>query len=219
MGLNGVMASTQNFGTTKTNQTKSKSAESTDSKDIKENKESRETAIKEDAAAVYEKSSDTDNEKKVYKQDTATIAQMKADAEKRTDQLRDLVEKLLLKQGQTFDQSKMYELLREGKVPVDEETAKQAQEDLSEDGYWGVEQTSDRMVSFAMALTGGDPSKVDLMINAVKKGYEQAEAIWGGELPKPCKDTLDATIKKLEKWKNPESTEDTTSGDSQQTEV
>jgi hypothetical protein len=152
-------------------------------------------------AAVYEKSS---NEKKpsVYTKDTVTINKLKADAEKRTSQLRDLVEKLMLKQGQTFDEANMYQLLREGKVPVDSETAKQAQEDISENGYYGVAQTSDRLVSFAMALSGGDPDKADLMIESVKKGFEQATEAWGGELPGICKDTLDATIKKLEDWKN-----------------
>lgn len=202
MGVNGVTASGLTYGSAKTNQTKSKSADNTESKDVKKNGQETEAAIKENAAAVYEKSTDTETGKKIYKQDTATIEQMKADAEKRTKQLRDLVEKLFLKQGQTFDDSQMYELLREGKVPVDEETAKQAQEDISEDGYWGVEQTSDRMVSFAMALTGGDPSKADLMIEAVKKGYEQATGTWGDELPELCQKTLDATIEKLNKWKN-----------------
>lgn len=157
---------------------------------------------KDTEAAVYEKSSSNTSKPSVYTKDDVTINKLKADAEKRTQQLRDLVEKLMLKQGQTFDDANMYQLLREGKVPVDEETAKKASEEISEDGYYGVTQTSDRLVSFAMALSGGDPDKADLMIESVKKGFEQATKAWGGELPGICKDTMDATIKKLEDWKN-----------------
>ena len=40
---------------------------------------------------------------------------------------------------------------------MDEKTRLQAQKDIAEDGYWGVEQTSERLVSFAKALSGGDP--------------------------------------------------------------
>lgn len=153
-------------------------------------------------SAIYEKSSNSSSEtKKVYKQDTATIEQMKAEADKRTQQLRSLVEKMLLKQGQTLEDADMYKLLREGKVPVDAETAAQAKKDVAEDGYWGAEQTSDRFVSFAMALSGGDPSKAELMIDAVKEGFKQATEAWGDDLPDLCKKTLDLTLKKLDDWK------------------
>lgn len=151
-------------------------------------------------AVIYE-ISNSNKEKKVYKQDTATIARLKADADRRTEQLRNLVKKILLKQGETLKDEDMYQLLREGKVPVDIETSNKAKQDISEDGYWGVTQTSDRIVSFAKALTGGDPSKVDEMINAVKKGYEAATKTWGGDLPAISKQTLDAALKKLDDWK------------------
>ncbi|QHQ60395.1 hypothetical protein Ana3638_06085 [Anaerocolumna sedimenticola] len=191
MGLNGITSAASVYGSTKTNQTKSKD---TTGKAVTDSNQ-------ETPSAVYEKSADEGTKKVVYKQDTATISQLKADAEKRTRQLRNLVEKMLLKQGQTFDESTMYQLLREGKVPVDEETAAQAKADIAEDGYWGVNQTSDRLVSFAKALTGGDPDKIDEMIDAVKKGFEQATKTWGGELPDICKQTLDTTMKKLDEWK------------------
>ena len=149
-------------------------------------------------AAVYEKS-DT---KTSYKQDTATIAKMKQDAERRTQQLRSIVEKMMTKQGKTFnDASDMYAFLRSGNYEVDAATKSQAQADIAEDGYWGVEQTSDRLVSFAQALSGGDSKKAEEMIAAVKEGFEQATKAWGDTLPDICQKTLDATIEKLNKWK------------------
>ena len=110
---------------------------------------------------------------------------------------------MLLKQGQTLDKSaNIYSLLREGKIEVDDETREQARRDIAEDGYWGIEQTSERLFSFAKALSGGDPSKADAMIEAVKKGFKMAEKTWGGELPQISKDTVDRTISKLESWRD-----------------
>jgi hypothetical protein len=156
-----------------------------------------------DTAAVYEKSDHSSETKKNYRTDTATVERLKAEAEKRAQSLRDLVEKMLLKQGKTLtDDSDMYKLLREGKVDVDPETSAQAKKDVAEDGYWGVEQTSDRMVSFAKALSGGDTSKANEMIEAVKKGFKQATKAWGDKLPDICQKTLDAAVEKLEKWRD-----------------
>lgn len=162
----------------------------------------------EDVAAVYEKGGD-DVSRKVYTRDNATVEKMMREAERRTEELRSLVEKMLLKQGVAFtDSTDIYALLREGKVQVDPETRAQAQKDIAEDGYWGVKQTSDRLVSFAMALTGGDPSKADTMIEAVKKGFEEATKTWGGNLPGICGDTIKETIRKLEEWRDSGSRED-----------
>ncbi len=155
-----------------------------------------------EAAAVYEKSSEADG-KKVYQRDNGTVQRLMQEAERRSQSLKSLVEKMLLKQGETFhDSTDIYALLREGKVKVDPETRAQAQKDIAEDGYWGVKQTSDRLVSFAMALTGGDPSKADTMIEAVKKGFDEATKAWGGGLPGICNDTMKEAVRKLEEWRD-----------------
>lgn len=152
-------------------------------------------------AVVYEKSNEESS--KVYKRDSTTIAKLKEDAEKRTSQLKSLVEKLLLKQGEKItDSSNLYQLLQEGKVQVDDETRAQAQKDIAEDGYWGVNQTAERIVSFAKALTGSDPSKAEEMISAFQKGFDEATKTWGGTLPDLCQKTYDKVMEDLEAWKN-----------------
>ena len=93
----------------------------------------------------------------------------------------------------------MWRFLASGKFEVDEATKLQAQKDIAEDGYWGVNQTSDRIIDFAKALTGGDPSKIEDMRDAFKKGYEQAEKTWGGKLPEISKQTYDAVMEKFDK--------------------
>ena len=193
MSVNGITNSVQTYETknkTNVNASQSKKSDST-------------SANLDDAAAVYEKGTQTDDDKKIYKPDSVTIEKLKAEADRRTESLRNLVEKMLLKQGQTFtDTTDMYALLREGKLQVDPEVAEQAKKDIADDGYWGVEQTSDRILSFAKALSGGDPSKADELIDAVKKGFSEATNSWGDKLPDICQKTLDATIKKMEAWRD-----------------
>lgn len=164
-------------------------------KDRREVNEVKEEVLQDDTAAVYEK--------KTYQRDQVTIDRLLAETESNARRLRDLVERMLLKQGQTINYATdIYGLIREGKVEVDETTRAQAQKNIAEDGYWGIEQTSERLFSFAKALTGGDPSKADEMIEAVKKGFEQAEKAWGGEFPQISKDTLERTINKMEEWRD-----------------
>ena len=168
----------------------------------------KEETTKQDAAVVYERSAqETDSAKKTYTKevDTELIQKLKADADARLNQLKSLVEKLITKQSSTFSIADMSEevfwnKIREGNFEVDEETRKQAQEDISEDGYWGVKQTSERMLSFAKALTGGDASKAEEMRAAIQKGFEQAEKLWGGELPEISKQTYDAVMKGIDEW-------------------
>ena len=163
---------------------------------------------KTETGVVYEKSSQTDKNTVTKKTDYAMVAKLKADAEQRTSQLRSLVEKMMTKQGTAIaNADSMWSFLAEGNFTVDEETRKQAQADIAEDGYWGVEQTSDRILDFAKALSGNDPEKADLLIDAFKKGFEDATKSWGKDLPDISKRTYDAVLDKFDKWKNGSTTE------------
>lgn len=151
-----------------------------------------------ETGVVYEPSKETKATKK-YKPDTATIQKLKADADARTAQLRSIVEQLMLKQGTAYGQANdIWSFLAKGDYKVDPATKAQAQADIAEDGYWGVEQTSQRIIDFATALTGGDPDKIEDMREAFKKGYAMAEEKWGGELPEISKQTYEAVMKKFD---------------------
>ena len=109
---------------------------------------------------------------------------------------------MISKQATTYgNATDIWSFLKSGNYTVDPETKAQAQKDIAEDGYWGVNQTSDRIVQFATALTGGDPDKLDEMMDAFKKGFKQAEKAWGGELPEISQKTYDAVIEKFNKLK------------------
>ncbi len=168
----------------------------------KKNTEAVDTKLTEGAAAEYEKSKTTEKNQ-TAKYDAATIEKMKAEAEMKTAQLRSLVEKMLLKQGQKFTTlADTFDMIKEGTIEVDDETAKEAQKEVADDGYWGVEQTSERLFSFAKALAGNDPTKADSMLGALQKGFDEATKCWGGELPEICQKTLEATQKKLTDWRD-----------------
>lgn len=156
-----------------------------------------------DVAAVYEPSKESESSKSQsvnYAQNTELVNKLKADAEAHTQQLQNIVQQLMTKQGQTYNTANdIWKFLASGDFTVDAATKEQAEKDIAEDGYWGVEQTSDRIIDFAKALTGGDPSKIEDMREAFKKGYEQAEKTWGGELPEISKKTYDAVMEKFDK--------------------
>ena len=160
-----------------------------------------------DAAAVYEKSDDKALTTDTYKKSdrTALIQQLKADQEKMINNLFDIVMKTIKGQGSTFaiaTQDDMWKFLAEGKFTADPETIEKAKEDISEDGYWGVNKTSDRIVDFAIALSGGDTSKADMLLDAFKKGYKEATGTWGKELPEISSKTYDAVEDKFKQWKD-----------------
>ncbi len=169
------------------------------------------TGTKNEAAAVYEKSSDkqTSANTVTKKPNTALIAKMKADAEQRTAQLKSLVEKMMTKQGEAIGKAdSMWRFLADGKFTVDAATKAQAQADIAEDGYWGVEQTSDRILDFAKALSGNDPDKADELLEAFKKGFKQATGAWGKDLPDISQRTYDAVVEKFDNWKKGNKTEE-----------
>ncbi|MCM1182465.1 MAG: hypothetical protein NC337_03720 [Roseburia sp.] len=150
-----------------------------------------------DTAAVYDKRKLSEDDRKTI------VAQLKADQEKRQAQLTELVSNMMSKQTNTFGQANdIWKFLAKGDFTVDAETKKKAQEAISEDGYWGVKQTSDRIVQFASALAGNDEKALDKMRDAFIKGYKQAEKTWGGKLPDISQRTYDAVLEKLDKLKS-----------------
>lgn len=169
----------------------------------KEAKKETKASEKEEQGAVYEKS--TSEKKATYSinkmsaEDRAAIVeQMKQDQVNRKQQLCDLVNQMLSKQAGT---SKLASLFSpENLKNVSPEAIAQAKEDVSEDGYWGVKQTSQRLFDFASALAGDDVEKMKEMQKAMEKGFKQATKAWGEELPSICKDTIDVANKLFDEY-------------------
>ena len=187
----------------------------TDSAKASDKAESAAVDTKNESGVVYEaSSSDATTATKKYQPNTELINKLKADAEARTSQLQSLVEKLMMGQGNAIGTANdMWSFLRTGKFTVDAATKAQAQADIADDGYWGVEQTSSRILDFAKALSGGDPDKLEEMRSAFEKGFKKAEKTWGGKLPEISQKTYEATMKKFDDWKAESTTATATEGE------
>ncbi len=186
MNVNGITNSTTNYSGYE--QTEKVVKQETKNENVLAN-----TDVKD--GVVYEKSSESITPT-TYKQDPELISRLKADSEARVQQMQDLVNKMLNDQTKTFNiatGTNLKDFFKD--LVVDEATKKQAQEDISEDGYWGVKQTSQRIFDFAKALSGGDPEKMKEMQKAFEKGYSLATDAWGDELPEISKQTKEATQK------------------------
>lgn len=193
MNINGVSSTANAYSAYADNmEVKSKSTSDSESK-VNDN-----TNADSDKAAVYEKSS----VKNMTASDRKALVQkLKADSDRHVANMKSLVEKMFLKQGQKFTEADdMWKALAKGDFTVDADTAAQAKADIADDGYWGVEQTSQRILDFAEALSGGDKDKMNDMLEAFKKGFKQATKSWGKDLPDISQKTYDSVIKKFEDY-------------------
>ena len=166
----------------------------------------------ENQAAVYEKTKKEDTSKEPYKinkmskEDRAALVKaLKEEVEARQKQFLELVKQSLTGQGEkiaiaTDNMDGIWKALAKGNFTVSEEVKKQAQEDISEKGYWGVEATSKRMFEHASALAGDDVEQMKAMQKAMEKGYKEATKAWGKELPEITKKTLAAANKLFEDY-------------------
>lgn len=174
-----------------------------------------ETSGKKDSAgtekdAVYEKVTQESTKtpysiNKMSKEDRAALVkQLKADQESRQNSLTNLVSQMLGKQAGVYGiangDDSIWKIFANGNFTVDEAAKAQAQEDISEDGYWGVKQTSQRLFDFASALAGDDEDKMRQMQSAMEKGFKQATSAWGRDLPDISNQTLDAANKLFEEY-------------------
>lgn len=154
---------------------------------------------------IYEKGSSDKSSSSQKTQNSALIAKMKADSDNRILQLRGIVEQMMSKQGAAIGKADdMWSFLAGGNFTVSADVKAQAQADIAEDGYWGVNQTSDRILDFAKALSGNDKSKAQELADAFKKGFDQATKAWGGKLPDISQQTYDKVLEKFDSWMNGE---------------
>ena len=163
-------------------------------------------------AAVYEKAKQTDSKKEPYKinkmskeERAALVKALKEEVEARQKQFIDLVTKTISGQGEKAaiangNMDDIWKKLAKGDFKISEAAKKQAKEEISEKGYWGVEQTSKRLFDYASALAGDDVNKMKAMQAAMEKGYKEATKAWGKDLPEISKRTLAAANKLFEDY-------------------
>ena len=121
-------------------------------------------------------SKDSQVTKKMSDSERASLVNsLKADLENQTTRFTNMMMQVFNKQGITGLQAgsdDFWRTIASGNFTVDAKTKAEAQAAISEDGYWGVKQTSQRLFDFAQALAGDDPAKMEKMQKAIEKGFE-----------------------------------------------
>ena len=81
----------------------------------------------------------------------------------------------------------------EGK-PITELTPDEAKELISDDGFFGVTQTSDRVANFVFSFAGDDLELLQKGREGIVQGFEEAKKMFGGELPEISYKTQERTL-------------------------
>ena len=120
---------------------------------------------------------------------------------KRGDDILRLIQQIFGHQTHTFSISNGGTLEVEAfDFMMDNITPEQASELIGEDGFFGVERTSERLFNLAASFAGGDPEVMKEMKQAVIDGFNAASAAWGGDLPQISHDTLARTMERFNEW-------------------
>lgn len=149
-------------------------------------------------------SKDTQITTKMSEEDRAKLVDsLKADLEQQSTRFMNMMTQMFQKQGitsMTAENDSFWKFIASGNYEVDAKTRAEAKEAISENGYWGVKQTSQRIFDFAQAVAGDDVEKMKEMQAAVEKGFSQAKSAWGGEMPSITGDTYEAVNNLFEEY-------------------
>ena len=85
-------------------------------------------------------------------------------------------------------------------IEVTDEMRAEANAMLGEGGYFSIEETAGRILEFAVALSGGDPDRIDDLSDAVERAFAQVERMFG-EMPQISHDTLAAVREGFDQWR------------------
>lgn len=73
----------------------------------------------------------------------------------------------------------------------------EAQALISEDGFFGVTQTSDRVANFVFSFAGSDLELLEKGKEGIIQGFKEAEELFGGNLPEISYETQERTLNLL----------------------
>ncbi|WP_323594283.1 hydrogenase-4 component G [Aliarcobacter butzleri] len=107
-----------------------------------------------------------------------------------TDQQSDVLSFL---NGGTSDGLTLSDLGYQGK-PILQLSQDEATQLVSEDGFFGVTQTSDRVAGFVLSFSGDNLDILQKGREGIVKGFEEAEKLFGGQLPEISYKTQERTL-------------------------
>lgn len=85
-------------------------------------------------------------------------------------------------------------------ITSESDTEQAAKELTSENGYFGVKKTSERIFNFAAGIAGSDIDRLKQAKEGIEKGFDKVKGIFGSALPDITEKTHDAVIEKIENY-------------------
>ena len=172
------------------------------------------TAQKENTAGASKGKTEPDTDKVEFSRDAnvtkmsaseraSLVNSLKEDLANQMSRFTNMMTQMFQKQGISASMAQggdFWRTIASGNFTVDAQTKAEAQEAISENGFWGVSQTSQRIFDFAAAVAGKKKKKMKEMQAAVEKGFKQAGAAWGGSLPSICDETHSAVSKLFDEY-------------------
>jgi hypothetical protein len=83
--------------------------------------------------------------------------------------------------------------------PIAELSKEEASSLVSEDGIFGIKQTSERIADFVINGAAGDEKLLRAGREGMIQGFKEAEKMWGSKLPEISQKTMQAAIEKVDK--------------------
>ncbi len=83
-------------------------------------------------------------------------------------------------------------------TPISELSMDEAKTLIQDDGYFGINKTSQRIIDFVIKGAGNDIDKLKAGREGVLRGFSEAGEAWGGDLPDISYKTIEKAIKALD---------------------
>ena len=124
------------------------------------------------------------------------LDKMLEESDRKAQAVIDLIRPLVEQQG--LNMAKVAS--GEQQLSADPEAIEAAKAAVADDGEFGVQKTAERILSFAKAAIGADPSRLDAIRAAVEKGFQDAQDILGGSLPEISQKTRSTIQAEFDRW-------------------
>ena len=155
----------------------------------------QDTFVSSASATIAKDSGANKSEEVTYeKPNKLSAEQLKAMSDQRMASFKNMIQSMLGKQVTTLNKS-----LFEG-ITISPAEKQAAIDAISPGGAWSPETVAGNILNMAKALSGGDVSKLELLKEAVIKGFAAAEEEWGGDLPGITDETYDLIMKGFDEW-------------------
>ncbi len=83
-------------------------------------------------------------------------------------------------------------------TPISELSADDANDLISDDGYFGIDKTSQRIIGFVIKGAGNDIDRLRAGREGILRGFTEAEKAWGGKLPDISYSTIEKSLEAID---------------------